>query len=117
MANKNAAKEDELGEVHSKVASLMTNVLDNYNAAAKKNRELIEAAVPDADPAKTKLVAVQEPSPAFLNAVTKFLKDNEVTAASDEGAGTDELAKALDQNRKNRGKVVGLADIPLEGSA
>ena len=107
---KKAATDEVLGELHAKVATVMTRVLDKAADALDK------------EPAEDELP--YEINPALLGAVTKFLKDNEITA---DVSGVKELtstkerlkekAKRRREKLNRRDDMVILEDLPLTAEA
>jgi hypothetical protein len=95
------AKAGELSALHSQVAKVMVNALNvievaqtNYLAASDL---LDEDAVAD-------LPQPPEASPALLSVITKFLKDNQITAAPEESTELSELEQRL-ASKRSRKKV------------
>ncbi len=110
-----AAKTDKLGELHSRVAEVMLDALNNIeesNARLKELHEMIKAEK-DEQPAFVPL----EPSAALLNAITKFLKDNEITC-NDDAPSMQPLAGAVQNRAPGKRPTVAskivLEDLPLE---
>lgn len=91
------ATEGQLGALHAKIAAVMTKVLTSYEKAQDAFEQLIEAG---ADPEQ--LLEFPDISPAMLGAITKFLADNKITAAPEEGEGTSKLQDALEERRAKR---------------
>lgn len=79
--SKKAATEGELAELHSKVARAMSELLTT------------------------------DPNPALLGVITKFLKDNEITAVIDESEEMTDLAKKLAEKKQRKavGNVIPMA--------
>lgn len=99
-----AATEESLGLLHEKVAKVMTNVLDVYEVSQEVYLAAAEQ-VGDNPELLAALPAAPEVSAPMLSAITKFLNDNKISCeASTEGAAS-ELAKTLEERRKNRRKV------------
>lgn len=98
---KRAAKEEVLGELHAKVAEVMTNALNRADTAA-------EGATEDG-------IAI-EVNPALLGAVTKFLKDNEITCdtgAVEELSSTERRLRDKRNRRMGADGVLALQDLPV----
>lgn len=112
---KGAASESKLGSLHAKVADVFLKVLETYEKRleAIDNIDLSEMA----DEIEAAMVAKlfeegSMPSPAMLSAITKFLKDNEVTfeiEKIDEISDTQRRLQARAKSRPNLAqlKVVG----------
>ena len=109
--SKKAATEDKLGELHSKVADVMLNALDAYDEVEKL---VVEREQEKEDGTTIVTIEAREPSAALLGAITKFLKDNEITCNSAEAEGMTDLQKKLIEKRAKRGKVVGLDGLPIQ---
>lgn len=111
--SKNAAGEDKLGELHSKIADVYLRVLEGYDVLAQKQRERIE------DPEKDEPEVVLEPSAAFLSAVNAFLKNNEITCNTENSETLSKLQNRLSQKGRvtdgtaSERKVVPLRDLPV----
>jgi hypothetical protein len=58
-------------------------------------------------------VLAVEPSAAFLNAVTKFLKDNEITATAESGTGLSELEQKFKNMRTSKSGAKTVGDMPV----
>jgi len=91
-----AAREEELGELHSKVAKIMTNALAVVEKAQDmflemSTEELLEKEVPTV-------------SPPLLAVITKFLNDNSITCVPEEAAGVSELEQRMQRMREQRSK-------------
>lgn len=97
---KGAASEVALGGLHSTLARVFTRVLEKYekSLAALENipADEIEADMIEA------LMAISEPNPAMLSAVSKFLKDNDIGMDSDEVDQLNETERRLQEARKKR---------------
>lgn len=97
MGTKNAATEAQLGELHSKVAKVMKRALDVADIAmeryeADESGELIQPEV----------------SATLLGAITKFLKDNSISAAPEDSNELSDLQRTLAEKRQRRQlRVVG----------
>lgn len=97
-----AATEGKLGELHEKVAKVMTNAI---------NKVIEKQENPDVDDNGNEVdVAV---NPALLSVAVKFLDANKITCAPEEGNSVDELRRALEgkqRTRKRVGNVVHLVE-------
>lgn len=113
-----AAKTDVLGELHAKVADVMLKALDGVEVQNKRLAELHAQQKAEADDPST--IADQpvllEPSAALLNAITKFLKDNEITC-NDDAPSMQPLAEKVQEQRAGKKPTVAskivLEDLPL----
>lgn len=103
MATRKSATEDTLGELHSVVAKVMINALDNVEKAQVKFDEALD----EMDPVEAAALVRPDIAPAFLSAAIKFLADNKITCQPIEGTGTNALAdKLAARRRKTVGNVV-----------
>lgn len=87
-----AANEDELGNLHTKVARTLSDMLDGDVIPAEYDEEGQELA-PEI---KTK------PSAAILTVAAKFLKDNNITCTPSKENALGELEEKLKANRAQR---------------
>ena len=87
-----SATENELGNLHTKVAQVMLDSLERLD---------IKLELPG-DEDDVLVSVAQEPNPALLNVITKFLKDNEITCSSGQGSTADALREKLDQRKRMR---------------
>jgi len=94
---KGSAPEAELGDLHAKIARVMSKVLTSYEKASDAFLELIEAG---AEPEQ--LLEFPEVSPAMLSVITKFLADNKITAVPEENKETSDLARQLQDRQARR---------------
>ena len=93
---KGPATEEALGDLHNKVAKVMTNALDKV-ITAQENPVTGE----DGEPVEVPV------NPALLSVVTKFLAENKITCAPQEGNAMSDLEKKLAAKKQTRRKVVG----------
>ena len=91
-----AAREEELGELHSKVAKIMTNALAVVEKAQEYFLELAPEELMDQE--------VPTVSPPLLAVITKFLNDNSITCVPEEAAGVSELEQRMQRMREQRSK-------------
>lgn len=90
-----AASEGALGELHSKVAKVMSNALD---VVEKAQEHWLEG---DADEPRP------EVSAPLLSAITKFLNDNKISCVPEDSKEMSDLEKRLMAKRKTSvGNVV-----------
>lgn len=93
------ASEKELSTLHSQVAKAMSKALEDANTAefllryydAEETQETIPSKIRDF------LEEAATVSPSLLTAITKFLKDNEITAQPE-----DEEMNSLAERLKNK---------------
>lgn len=115
MSNKTAAKSELLGRLHAKMAEIMLNTLMAYDEKQAAVAELCTKAKDLGEPDLVAGVFIQEPSPALLGAITKFLKDNEITCNTEDSAEMSELGKRLEA--KTEARKLRLADLPIQEGA
>lgn len=88
-----AATEGQLGELHHKVATVLTNALKVVEKAQEKY--LLEEDVPLDMP-------LPEVSAPLLSVAAKFLADNKITCAPEESAALSDLDAQLAEKRAKR---------------
>jgi len=111
---KGAASKNTLGHMHSTLAKVMQRTLDKYLAAMSVMDNLNADEIEDA--LITALTEIQEPNPAMLSAISKFLKDNDIGFDSEEIEELNSTARRLAERRKARAGL-SLTDIPHVGEA
>lgn len=109
MANK-AAKGETLELLHAKTATVLMQALEVMDVAQKAY--IASDGLTQAEDEETGLPALYAAppfiAPALLAAITKFLKDNDITKAPEESEELSALAQALQEKRKKR---VSLPDV------
>lgn len=88
--SKNAASEDSLGELHEKVAKIMSNALKTFEVA--QERYLESDNIEDVSPPP-------DVSAPLLSVITKFLSDNKITCAPSDSKELDKLNDIVKQRR------------------
>lgn len=105
-----AATEEALGELHSKVAKVMTNAIDVIDASQEVYLQMVEVAKEDPE----SLLDIPKPpelSPALMGVMTKFLADNKISCIPEESQETSALATRLkNKQRRSVGNVVHLTN-------
>ena len=95
--SKSAANEETLGALHNKVAKVMTNALDVFEAAQDaylEKEDKVDEIVP-------------EISASLLGVITKFLNDNKISCVGTESQEMSDLEQRLkNKQRKRVGNVV-----------
>lgn len=93
------ATTNELSVLHKQITKVMLAGLEAHGKAQvlvlKYGDELPDDVV-------EYLQDVQEPNPALLQAITKFLKDNQITAAVEDSQELSELEERLANKRRKR---------------
>lgn len=107
-----AATEKELSELHKKVAKVLLRKLDSADQAAFLLLKHTDDETPLPEDIREYLEEQMDASPALLTVITKFLKDNDITAVIDESKELSDLDKALAEKRKRR--VGGVALVKNE---
>lgn len=116
-----AASDKELSVLHSKVAAVLLKKLDSADQAtyllSKYEVRISEDEEGDEDltiPEEVYnfLVKQMDASPALLTVITKFLKDNDITAVVDESKELTDLDRRLQSKQYRRvvGNVLPLKD-------
>lgn len=102
MANK--ATDKQLGELHGRLAKAMLKALDASDEAGF----LLDEHGPELPaPVYAYLEKQAGASPALLTAITKFLKDNEITCAIEDSEEMTDLEQRLSDKRRRRvGNVI-----------
>ena len=93
-----AASESVLGELHRKIAKVMSDTLTVVEVAQDRYLENDEAVEPPA-----------QVSAALLSVMVKFLADNSITAAPEESTEMSELEKKLQERKNKRQKVANVS--------
>lgn len=93
---KNAALEGSLGTLHSLLAIVMTNQLKQTGEVAKYDIDGSMLLNDDGEPITEKEFLA---SPQLMAVVTKFLKDNEITATAEQ---SEEVANLADEVAERR---------------
>lgn len=95
-----AATEQRLGELHAKVAEVLSDALDGEELPAWTDPE-----TGDVQPAKR-----LAPSAAIIAAATKFLKDNEITCDVSKNDALNSLEEKMAKRRAMRPTAIDFAD-------
>lgn len=91
------ATDKVLGQLHGKLAASMLKALEAADEAANLIEEFSEEIPPEV---YAYLEKQRDASPALLTAVSKFLKDNDITCAIEDTPEMTELAQTLAQKRR-----------------
>lgn len=109
---KGAAKEQSMGDLHSAVARVFNRVLETYEKrlAAAESIDITEVG-------EEVLGLLMDdnimPNPAMLAAVTKFLKDNEISFDIEEIEKLSATEERLKARKDKRGKLSNLTNLVL----
>lgn len=105
----NKATDKELGTLHAKLAKAMLDALDASDEAQVLLNETDPGDMPDAVIAFLEKAAAS--NPALLTAVSKFLKDNDITCSVEDSPELSALEQRLKSKpRKSVGNVIALPD-------
>lgn len=103
---KNAALEGSLGTLHSLLAIVMTNQLKQTGEVAKYGIDGSMLLDEEGKPITEKEFLA---SPQLMAVVTKFLKDNEITATAEQSEEVanlaDEVAERREKNKERAAKI------------
>lgn len=103
-----SASAASMEKLHEQLASIFTKTLKMYEA------RLLMADSPEVDEDLVqKLLEMSEPNPAMLNAISKFLKDNDIMYSKDEIDELSDQQKRLADLKKRRGNSVAVSDLKL----
>ncbi len=102
-----AANKTKMDGLHDKLAGIFTKVLENYG---KKLDMLDELDMDNIEDQMLEALA-QEPSPAMLSAISKFLKDNEISYDDGAVAGLSAVERQLENRKKARGNLATLTNL------
>jgi hypothetical protein len=105
--DKQTAPEPTLSALHAQIARVMKNELDVYEAAQKWYLKWDGQPVMDDGEDAPSFPEPPRMPPALLSAITKFLKDNDITAAPEDSDELSELEEALAKKRSTRRANVG----------
>lgn len=107
-----AAKEKQLGALHAKITEVFLKVLARYEARLDKIDTL------DADRIEDEMLKEifdegAMPNPAMLSAVTKFLKDNEISFDTEKLAELSDQERRLKERKEKRGNITTLTTLQV----
>lgn len=106
MANV-GAKQSVLGDVHKLAATIFLRVLQKYNKNLDELNDYSITELMEEELIKANLM----PSPAMMNAIANFLKQNNIEAELEEVKGMTELERSLKERAKHRSNIVSLASV------
>jgi hypothetical protein len=96
------ASDKMLGELHGHLAKAMLSTLSANDRAAT----ILETYDDLPDEVREFLEDLSNTNPAFLTAVSKFLKDNQITCSIEDSKELSELEQTLQNKRKRVGNVI-----------
>jgi hypothetical protein len=100
----NSANEQELGALHAKTAKVLSQALEILDVAQLAYIETGGLQTPKNEELGLPALYANPPmlSPALMSAITKFLKDNSITAQPEDSVTMSDLEAALAEKRKRR---------------
>ncbi len=107
-----AANENVLGDLHARVARVFTKVLATY----EKRLDAVDGIVVEELTEKALDLLMGDahlPSPAMLSAITKFLKDNEISFDTEEIELLSATQERLNARKAKRGNLTKLTTLAL----
>ena len=102
MAKNETATESSLSALHAQIARVMKRELDVYESAQNWFLKFGDTPYTTEDGETVEFPQPPQMPPALLSAITKFLKDNDVTAVPEDSDELSELEQALAVKRKRR---------------
>ena len=96
-----------LGELHGRLAKSMLSAL-SASEQAEALLEEYQDALPDS--VVSFLSKTAGTNPSLLTAISKFLKDNDITCAIEDNVEMSELEERLENKRKKVGNVIPIHD-------
>ena len=112
-----AAKEQSLGRLHSKLTDVFLKVLQRYEDRMELVQRIDAGEISIEDEMIQQLFDENSmPNPAMLGAVSKFLKDNDISFDSEKLDELGSLERRLAEQRAKRSNVTTLATLPRVAS-
>lgn len=113
---KGAATEGHLGKLHSKLADVFIKVLTRYEGRLDVIERYQAGDLEVTDQIEQEMLDElfsegAMPNPAMLSAISKFLKDNEITFDTEQVDQLSSLERRLSERRQNRQNVVKLMTL------
>lgn len=109
-----AASKGDLKRLHHKVSLVFEKVLETYIKRLEVTDNIDTSDIED-DLIKELFNEGTIPNPAMLNAITAFLKTNEIMFETDEVGKISALQEALDKRRKQRSNIASLSSLKVVG--
>lgn len=112
--SKGAATENNLGSLHSKITDVFQKILERYEARL----DCIEMVTPEQIEDEMIREIFEDgalPNPAMLSAITKFLKDNEISFDSEQLNELSDTERRLQERRERRGNITSLTTLKAVG--
>jgi hypothetical protein len=112
---KGSANEKALGALHAKITEVFQKVLARYEARL----DVLDTINP-ADIEDEVLREIMEdgamPNPAMLSAITKFLKDNEISFDTEQLTELSDQERRLAERREKRTNLASLSHLQVVGN-
>lgn len=108
---KGAATEKSMGALHGALTKVFTRVLQQYESNLDK-LEALENGTIEEEMAEGIMAEGLLPNPAMLGAISKFLKDNDISFEAEEINELSDLEKSLAERRKKRSTIASLSVVP-----
>lgn len=113
-----ASNESTLGKLHSRLTEVFLRVLSRYEDRLAMADRINSGEVNIEDEMIAELFNDNSmPNPAMLSAVSKFLKDNEITFDTEQLNELSGLERRLKDMQSKRGNVVSLTNLPRVADA
>jgi hypothetical protein len=110
-----AATEQKLGELHDQLATLFSKILSGYELKLEVFDRIKDADNIEEEIMVELLKAPLEPSPAMLSAVSKFLKDNDISVDREELDKLSVQEERLKNKKKNRPDLNSITNLRVVG--
>lgn len=108
---KGAASESSMGRLHNKVAAVFLSVLNTYEKRLEAAEQIDLSAVED-DMLTELFKDGIMPNPAMMAAITKFLKDNDISFETAQIEELSDTKRRLLERSKNRPSLATLTLVP-----
>ena len=111
---KGAATEGKLGSLHNKITEVFIKVLERYEARLDVLDTLTADEIED-EMLRELMEDGALPNPAMLSAITKFLKDNEISFETEKLDELSDVERRLAERREKRGNITSLSTLRAVG--
>lgn len=109
---KGSATEKALGALHAKITEVFQKVLARYEARLDV-LEAVKAGEFEAEMLGELMDDAAIPNPAMLSAITKFLKDNEISFDTEQITELSDQERRLAERREKRSNLVNLTTLQV----
>lgn len=110
---KGAATEQDLGKIHAGLTQLFSRILKGYDTKMSLAEKVLEAADPEDELISTLLAVDIEPSPAMLSAISRFLKDNDISMDSEQLDKLSAQEERLKNKQRNRPDLKSITQLKV----